>query len=232
MGAVYLIRHGQASFGSANYDQLSATGRQQARYCGQYLAEKGMTVHHWFSGTLERQKDTARLALEAMGQEDVSVTQDAGFNEFDHARVLATMLPLLPEEDPAVSAFNRAEGDRRKLFQPVFEKAVNAWLEKDLWDGLESWSEFKVRVNQALERVITSVGGGKNVAVVTSGGPVAAMLANVLNLHPQAALNLNWTIVNTSVTKLFFSGDRRSVGYFNNYSYLQKGADRSLITYR
>jgi len=32
MGTLYLVRHGQASFGAANYDQLSPLGQQQ---CGQ-----------------------------------------------------------------------------------------------------------------------------------------------------------------------------------------------------
>ena len=30
MGTLYLVRHGQASFGAANYDQLSALGQRQS----------------------------------------------------------------------------------------------------------------------------------------------------------------------------------------------------------
>ncbi|MCH1491392.1 MAG: histidine phosphatase family protein, partial [Luminiphilus sp.] len=30
MASIYLIRHGQASFGSDNYDQLSPVGQRQA----------------------------------------------------------------------------------------------------------------------------------------------------------------------------------------------------------
>ena len=35
MGTLYLVRHGQASFGSANYDQLSALGQRQCRRLGE-----------------------------------------------------------------------------------------------------------------------------------------------------------------------------------------------------
>ncbi|MFP2905716.1 histidine phosphatase family protein [Pyxidicoccus sp. 3LFB2] len=37
MGVVYLVRHGQASFGAADYDQLSETGLAQARVLGETL---------------------------------------------------------------------------------------------------------------------------------------------------------------------------------------------------
>ena len=37
MTTIYLIRHGQASFGAANYDQLSNKGEQQATLLGSIL---------------------------------------------------------------------------------------------------------------------------------------------------------------------------------------------------
>ena len=37
MTTIYLIRHGQASFGAESYDKLSATGEQQATVLGQYF---------------------------------------------------------------------------------------------------------------------------------------------------------------------------------------------------
>lgn len=37
MTTIYLVRHGQASFGTASYDQLSAKGEQQAQVVGDFL---------------------------------------------------------------------------------------------------------------------------------------------------------------------------------------------------
>lgn len=232
MGAVYLIRHGQASFGSDNYDQLSDTGRSQAKLLGQYLGRKGLTIDHWFSGTLERQKDTASIALSAMNHEGFEVLREPGFNEFDHIKVMTNLLPELAKGDDLVAAFVQGQGDRKRSFQPVFERVVDAWVGRDSWPDMESWPEFVSRVNQALERVIDLAGAGKNVAVVTSGGPISAVLYRVLGLNTKAAFALNWAIVNTSITKIFYSADRRSVGYFNNYSYLQRDDDRSHVTFR
>ena len=37
MTTIYLVRHGQASFGKSNYDELSENGEAQAKLLGQYF---------------------------------------------------------------------------------------------------------------------------------------------------------------------------------------------------
>ncbi len=231
MGAVYLIRHGQASFGSAHYDRLSDTGRIQAAQCGRYLGAKGLKIDYWFSGNLERQRDTARLALDAMGLEQVQVEEDPDFNEFDHQAVMANILPKL-SHDPEIAAFIDGRGDRKRQFQKVFERVVDVWIEQDHWEGMESWADVVIRAAAATERAIAAAGPGKNIAIVTSGGVISGVIAAVLQLSAPAALSLNWSIANTSISKLFYTRERRSVGYFNHYAYLQQEADRTLVTYR
>jgi broad specificity phosphatase PhoE len=44
MGTLYLVRHGQASFGADDYDQLSDLGRAQAVRLGEYLARTGQAL--------------------------------------------------------------------------------------------------------------------------------------------------------------------------------------------
>ncbi|EPM78754.1 hypothetical protein A249_34210, partial [Pseudomonas syringae pv. actinidiae ICMP 18804] len=41
MGSIYLIRHGQASFGADDYDVLSPVGIRQSRVLGAHLAGLG-----------------------------------------------------------------------------------------------------------------------------------------------------------------------------------------------
>ena len=38
MANLFLVRHGQASFGADDYDRLSPTGHEQSRLLGEYLA--------------------------------------------------------------------------------------------------------------------------------------------------------------------------------------------------
>ena len=54
MGTLYLVRHGQASFGADDYDQLSALGRQQAVRLGEYWRGKGQHFDAVITGTLRR----------------------------------------------------------------------------------------------------------------------------------------------------------------------------------
>jgi broad specificity phosphatase PhoE len=90
---ILLLRHGQASFGSADYDKLSEKGEAQVRMLGEHLSELGLEFEAVFSGSMRRQRDSARLMLEAMGHTDpqgFSLLQQ--FDEFDHLPVLRDYL--------------------------------------------------------------------------------------------------------------------------------------------
>ncbi|WP_048876749.1 histidine phosphatase family protein, partial [Saccharomonospora saliphila] len=63
MAVIYLVRHGQASFGAADYDVLSARGERQSRAVGAELARREAVVTEARCGTLARQRATAALAL-------------------------------------------------------------------------------------------------------------------------------------------------------------------------
>ena len=60
MGTLTLIRHGQASFGEKNYDNLSKVGRQQSKFLGEYFERQNITFDKIFCGDLARQIDTSR----------------------------------------------------------------------------------------------------------------------------------------------------------------------------
>jgi broad specificity phosphatase PhoE len=59
VGILYMIRHRQASFVSANFDLLSETGVLQSRILAEYLLAVGLAPDALYSGAMERQKDTA-----------------------------------------------------------------------------------------------------------------------------------------------------------------------------
>ena len=232
MGAIYLIRHGQASFGQKNYDKLSELGERQAVRLGEYLREAGIEFDQVYSGTLERQIRTAELALTAaypagLGEREVA------FNEFDHEGVTRAHVIALAASDPLVADFMANRIDRMKSFQAVFEKVVARWVsDQHPVDGIESWPDFRDRVWNGLLQVIERAGRSKDIAIFTSGGPITAILHKVLRATPEVAFEMNWSITNASITKLRYSSDRISLDYFNHYSYLKQAGDRSLVTYR
>ena len=50
MSEIYFVRHGQASFGSGNYDQLSALGHRQSVLLGEYFAARGLQFDQLLAG--------------------------------------------------------------------------------------------------------------------------------------------------------------------------------------
>mgnify|MGYP003339533863 FL=1 len=61
MSTLYLVRHGQASFGTPDYDRLSETGVRQVELLRQHLQALDDLPHAVYSGSLKRQRHTARI---------------------------------------------------------------------------------------------------------------------------------------------------------------------------
>ena len=56
MTVLYLIRHGQASFGAEDYDQLSELGRRQSVLLGTHLRQTQPPLDAIYAGSLRHQK--------------------------------------------------------------------------------------------------------------------------------------------------------------------------------
>jgi broad specificity phosphatase PhoE len=65
MTEIHLIRHAQASFGSADYGCLSDLGHHQAALLGNYWRRVGACFDAVFAGPLRRHVQTAEGALAA-----------------------------------------------------------------------------------------------------------------------------------------------------------------------
>jgi len=58
VSTITYIRHGQASLFSADYDNLSETGWQQAELLGNYFADQDHQIDKIFLGPLKRHRQT------------------------------------------------------------------------------------------------------------------------------------------------------------------------------
>lgn len=56
--SLWLVRHGQASFGKSDYDNLSETGHEQAYLLGKDLARRGIAPSLIVSGSMKRHRQT------------------------------------------------------------------------------------------------------------------------------------------------------------------------------
>ncbi|NES09101.1 histidine phosphatase family protein [Pseudomonas laurentiana] len=236
MGSIYLIRHGQASFGADNYDVLSAVGVRQSTVLGEHLAELGLRLDRCLAGDLRRQQDTGRLALARMQEAGASVPAletDSAFNEFDADALIRALLPsLLPDEPHALDVLRNA-AQHRNEFQRIFALIVQRWHTGDYPSAdVESWQGFVERVNAGLQRVLQHAEHGDNVAIFTSGGTITALLHLVTRITPAQAFELNWQIINTSLSHLKFRGSEVTLASFNSQAHVQLLKAPELMTYR
>lgn len=237
MAAIYLIRHGQASFTSPNYDQLSTLGYQQTELLGKYwqnkLNKQLANINCWQQGALKRHQQSAQSFLQGAKITSQNIATLSGYDEIDHLDILARFNPRWQNHQHLITDI-QAQIKAGKSFQPLFNQALMRWVSGQHHDYKETWQAFKVRVNKAFQQTLKQLQQQTGDSVVfTSAGPIAVILQQILQLNEQQGFALNNRLVNSSVTKLLYSrsNQQTSLDYFNNYSHLEI-TDPTLITYR
>lgn len=237
MGSIYLIRHGQASFGADDYDVLSATGMRQAQILGQHLLDLGVQFDRCISGDLRRQQHTASLALEQYanaGLTPPAIEQDAAFNEFDADAVIRQLLPEILPQEPEALHILRNGAQHRAEFQRLFALLIQRWVNGHYSASavVPSWSSFVEQVADGLQRLLQQAQNKDHVAVFTSGGTITALLHLITGVSAEQAFELNWQIVNTSLSRLKFRGSEVALASFNSHVHLELLKAPELITFR
>jgi broad specificity phosphatase PhoE len=235
MAELYLIRHAQASFGTANYDRLSALGCRQAEVLGECLRDCGIQFDAAYSGELERQRKTAEIVLEQQPG-NVRCEIDARFNEIETGGMFDCLVPKLSETSPQLASLVKSGERSSKDFQKALEIVFNHWVVTDAaHPGMQSWAEYSGNVQRALADVVAREGSGRTVAVFTSGGTIATLVAHVLGVSGAVVYKFYEPLVNCSVTRFLYSGKKVSLSCFNDQQFIRMLGARSgeaLLTYR
>jgi broad specificity phosphatase PhoE len=236
MSMIYMIRHGQASFGKDDYDQLSPLGKRQARILAEHLCVTGFHPDAVYSGVMVRQVATAREVLSvyhAAGRNGPDLEMLSGFNEYDSAAIVKALFPDMVKEDPPLRDELAKMYVSEASFKRVFEGAMLRWVTGRFdTPEIESWEALKARVAGSLRLIIEKHGRGKTIVVFTSGGPIAASLAHVLGIAGEGAMYLNWQLMNSSVSRFMYNEERITLAGFNSIAHLELAGDSTLITYR
>lgn len=217
-----MVRHGQASFGSDDYDNLSELGRRQSIRLGEWFASKGIRFDGMIAGTLRRHKQTLAGILEGMSHAGEHLAWD-GLNEFDSEAVIATV----------------HEGKLEKATSPEMYRQHFRLLR----DGLSKWmaGEAQPRGMPSYERFVAGVSGaldhvrhnhyGQNVLMVTSGGPISTAVGHILSTPPETTIELNLRIRNTSITEFTFTPKRMMLVMYNALPHLDAPEYTNWITF-
>lgn len=231
MTAIYLIRHGQASFGKANYDCLSELGEQQATHIGHHLKTRVKSFDKVVRGTMQRHQQTAVGCLTEMEQGDIQHQVDAGWNEYDHQDILAQLDPELATA-AGVKAYVSRQETPHKALEQMINKAFSRWIgSQHNNDYTESWPEYQTRIKAGLANLVNGMEGAKRVAVFSSGGPIALLSQAILGVPAENLMTLNWTLVNCGITKLINTKKGIILSSLNEHSTFE-GENKHLLTYK
>jgi broad specificity phosphatase PhoE len=231
MGVLMLVRHGQASFGTSDYDVLSSRGVRQSRKVAETLAGYGVSPTTLVHGGMRRQFETAEQMLLGAPSWELEAETDDRWRELDHQAVMGAY-PTITDKEREQLASGALE---LRAFHELYTKATARWASGSYDDDYpESFADFIGRVRFAIGDAARKAGDRRTAVVVTSGGPIAAACAMLTEVNEEprrlsaAWARFNAVVVNASVTRVVVGSTGARLLTFNEHAAL----DRELVTYR
>lgn len=195
-----LLRHGQGSLGSEDYDRLSPIGREQSRLLGQRLAVELDQGWPAWSGSLRRHRQTLN-ALPARAEAYI----DPDLNEYRVAELIKNALAQAVELNLDVPP-EQAFADPVVFLQTFldwFPVVLEEWQTGRLVDADNgTWLDFRRRVLAPIHRWQPQLQAGRDIVVVSSAGVISTLAAELLREDESWQRSLNVSLYNGSWTEL------------------------------
>ena len=227
MGQLTLVRHGQASFGADDYDQLSELGQRQSIRLGAYWKQTSEHTPDTLSfdavliGSLKRHRQTWEgIAQGASLQLTPEVWPE--LNEYDSHALIATVHP-----EPL------AKPDTPEMYKHHFRllrTALQKWMAGETQpQGMPSYDVFVQGIQAVLTHVRSNYKG--RVLLVSSGGPISTAVGQVLGAPADTTIELNLRIRNTALTEFIYTPSRHMLLSYNNLPHLDSQAHQNWVTF-
>lgn len=229
MSKLYFFRHAQASFGAANYDQLSPKGVEQAAILGEYLVAKKIHFDRIFVGPLQRQQHTFEIVANKYKKHQLPLPNAItlqGLKEHSGTKAMRAALPELLKNVPLVQQLDAAIKENPKLknrnslliFHYFLEKWVNG---KIIIPEVESWADFRDATKNALKTILESTKKSETIGAFSSGGTIASITGEALKLTDEERIaNLNFSLRNTAFTSFLYAKKQFNLLSFNEIPHL------------
>ncbi len=231
-----MIRHGQATFGEADYDRLSPKGKQQARIVANQLCRLNTRFDAVYTGTLVRQRQTCQVMAETYAEKQQPLPAARvipELDEYDAATIWCHLRGEILADHPKLTDNPDQWRNNPKAFQRIFSRVVNRWVAGEhALDILESWPAFRQRVARGLGHIMQAEGPGKRIAVFSSAGPVAVAVQMATDLPDDRCVGLSWQILNAGITRFLYHKHQFTLTGFNDVAALEMEGGLDLLTYR
>lgn len=196
-----LVRHGQGSLGTADYDRLSELGQRQAELLGERIATDyaHMPWQVW-SGSLKRHRQTlAGLAPDREGQIEPALNE---YTVDQLIRAAVDQAEGLGISLPGDQAFADPKA-YLNTFLAWFPEVLSAWQQARLaCEHNGPWAEFQRRVLSPVPTWTQTLVSGNSAVVVTSAGVISTIVAELTGRELDWQRQLNIELYNASVTEL------------------------------
>jgi len=220
MPVLYMVRHGQASFGADDYDVLSPTGHMQAEAVGRALKAQGVRPDLFVTGDMRRHRETMAGIQKGMGVE-AEAEVHAGLNEYDFGQLLSAKMKGLGQE-------HTPPPDRRNYFRTLRE-VVQEWHRDEIPDPYETYTAFRDRVEAGRQFAMRE--GVETVLCVSSGGAIGQMIARLLDAPPITQVMLQLQMKNCAVNRFVYSSKRVYLHGFNETPHIDASNEAEMLTY-
>ncbi|MGR3713975.1 MAG: histidine phosphatase family protein [Shimia sp.] len=217
----HLVRHAQASFGAADYDNLSDLGHRQSSALGAALKYQGVTPDAVFIGAQKRHRQTWD-GIESELQTGIEPVVLPGWNEFDFGGLLKARYT---DRDDAPADLN---SDRKTHFR-ILRDTVLEWQRDEIANPPETFAAFSDRVRQA--RDVIAASGAKSPIAVSSGGAIGRTVADVMGAPAEQMILLQLQVRNCAVARFVLAKGQTWLNGFNETPHIHADNEGEMLTY-
>ncbi len=233
MAELFLVRHAQAAFGTDDYDRLTDLGHRQSSWLGEYFRDRNIGFDRVVIGTLRRHRQTLEAIVQG-GCLAAAALEDARLDEYDPERLVRAHLAAIEGDRTELPdrTTDRPDDSRKRHFR-LLREALTSWTNGRMDAAAHRpFAEFQEGAYQAFRAACSpqpELPG--RVLIVSSGGPIASILAHHLEMPASSFVALNLQVRNSGFCELRFNAVSAQVVSFNNVPHLDLPERRQFITF-
>jgi len=223
---IYVVRHGKTLMNQLERVQgwcdspLIKEGIDAARFLGYGLSD--ITFRTAYCSDLSRTKQTARIVLEAKGQDDIPIIELAGLKEACFGSFESDHIHKMWADVALHLRFRSADEMANSILSKElsYKDVLNAIKEIDSMNMAESFEEVEARTQESLREIAANEEqyGDADILVVSHGMSILAML---LGLGGDKVFTK--PMANAAVCKVTYQDGTFVVETMGDMSYLERG---------
>lgn len=230
----YFARHGKTILNTMDRVQgwadapLTPAGIEVAEYLGKGLKAEAVEFKSAYSSDLGRARQTARIVLNAKGQEDMIVTEVPGLRETNFGSYEGEFNPRM-WNDAALYLHYKSQKDLMEEMAKkpeLLKDMVDAFKELETLGIGEDYNQVKARGQKAIREIAEkeAAKGGGNVFVVGHGMSIGIFLSDLDDFgnKPGSA-----HMGNAAVCKVVYKDGKFKLESFGDMSFIEKGKEIS-----